>query len=210
MYWHRTPFWLTWLYPQLTWHKNRGEKKLYLTFDDGPVPEVTPWVLDTLDNFNAKATFFCVGENIIKNPELFKELSKRGHKIGNHTHNHLNGWKATVPNYLENVGQCQRFICDELHSCDTKPLMRPPYGRIKRAQIRKLLPEFEIIMWDVLTGDFDQSKQPEECLNASVRASQSGSIVIFHDSLKAQQNLNYVLPRFLKHFAAKGYTFPAL
>ncbi|MGI9545393.1 MAG: polysaccharide deacetylase family protein [Cyclobacteriaceae bacterium] len=210
MYWHRTPRWLTWLYPELIWHKNREEKKLYITFDDGPVPEVTPWVLDTLDNYNAKATFFCVGENIQKNPALFKELSNRGHMVGNHTHTHINGWKTNATDYLENVDQCQSQMQTCIESKGTKPLMRPPYGRIKQAQIRQLTPKFQIIMWDVLSGDFDQSKKPEACLNASINATQSGSIVIFHDSLKAQQNLAYILPRFLNHFATQGFAFPVL
>lgn len=210
MYWYRTPRWLTWLYPQLIWHKDRDRNNLYLTFDDGPVPEVTPWVLDLLDNYNAKATFFCVGENIQKNPELFKEISTRGHAVGNHTYNHINGWKTTTANYLENVAQCHDQMQTDIHPQSAKPLMRPPYGRIKRAQIRKLLPEFQIVMWDVLSGDFDQTKNPDECLNASIDASQSGSIVIFHDSVKAQQSLTYILPRFLKHFATEGFAFPTL
>ena len=175
------------------------ERVIYLTFDDGPIPEVTPWVLETLKHFDAKATFFCVGDNVVKHPEVFKKVLAAGHQVGNHTFNHLNGWKNPTDAYLENVERCSQVLPGNL--------FRPPYGVLKLAQKNALLPRYKIVMWDVLSGDFDHSITAERCLKNVIENTLSGSIVVFHDSMKAADRLQYVLPRTLDHFSAKGYSF---
>lgn len=207
MYLHYVPKIVQWLYPRLTWHKSRKEKVIYLTFDDGPVPEITPFVLEQLNKHGAKATFFCVGGNVGRYPEILQQLIRGGHGIGNHTDHHLNGAKTDVKTYLEDVNLCQ----DKLRKAGVEPrLMRPPYGRIRKAQARQLQPAYEIIMWDVLTADYDRKLSPEKCLQQSIRYTQNGSVVVFHDSVKAWKNLSWVLPRYLEHFVSKGYVFKSL
>lgn len=216
MYLIKTPWLLKKFYPkELVWNKTRSQKTIYLTFDDGPIPIVTPFVLKTLKRFNAKATFFCIGDNISKHTEIFEQLKNEGHAVGNHTFNHLKGWKTDNKNYLENIIKCQKLTQTNL--------FRPPYGRIKKSQIKRLIdfrhethdglqnPQiFQIIMWDVLSGDFDQSLTPEKCLNNVIKHTENGSIVVFHDSLKAKQRLEYVLPRALEKWQQEGYKFSAL
>lgn len=209
MYLHKTPFWLKLLYPSLTWNKNRKEKKLYLTFDDGPIPEITDFVLNELEKVKAKATFFCVGDNIKKHPEIFDQILKSGHRVGNHTFNHLDGWKTADGDYLENVRSCQDLIQKNVGE-EQLPLLRPPYGKIKRRQASILENNYEIVMWDVLAGDFDKKLSPEKCLFNTIRATRNGSIIIFHDSLKAENALKYALPRYLQYFIEKGYSFKKL
>lgn len=196
------------LYPSLTWSRYSSEKVIYLTFDDGPIPNLTEWVLDELEQFNAKATFFCVGDNIRKHPQIFSRILEEKHKVGNHTFNHLNGWQTNDSEYFENIAQCDDSI--ENNSEIFTSLFRPPYGRIKKSQIESILPKKEIIMWDVLSGDFSQSITPERCLHQSIRHTQKGSIIVFHDNLKAENNLKYVLPRYLKHFSKLGFEFRVL
>jgi peptidoglycan-N-acetylglucosamine deacetylase len=204
MYWHKNNFLLHWLYPSFTWHKSRTEKKIYVTFDDGPIPEVTEWVLDVLQQYNATATFFCVGDNIRKHPQIYEQVKHAGHRIGNHTFNHLNGWKTSEHVYLDNVKKFQMVAGEEVH------LFRPPYGKITRRQSSIIRGTHQIIMWDVLSGDFDQKLSPENCLHQSIRHTENGTIIIFHDSLKARKSLEYVLPQYLKHFHSLGYTFEKL
>ena len=178
---------------------------IYLTFDDGPIPEATPFVMSVLEKYNAKATFFCIGDNIRKHPEIFQKLIEVGHAVGNHTFNHLKGWKTDDEVYLENFR-----LCDSL---TRSRLFRPPYGRIKRSQISKLkdgFPGLKIIMWDVLSGDFDLNLSPEKCLRNVLKATEAGSIVVFHDSLKAFERLEYVLPRALEYWNKRGYSFERL
>jgi peptidoglycan-N-acetylglucosamine deacetylase len=201
----RTPFFLPWLYPQLTWHIPAEEKVIYLTFDDGPVPGPTEYVLHVLSEFKVKATFFCIGDNIRKHPEVFKRIQKEGHAMGNHTQNHLKGWVTASSRYIENTHQCEH----ELGAANTGKLFRPPYGRITRKQIG-LLSEYQIIMWDVLTHDYNKNISPQRCLEQSVRATRAGSIVVFHDSLKAERNMTYVLPKYIQHFQTRGYTFRSI
>jgi len=211
----RAPFFLPWLYPQLTWRIETSAKELYLTFDDGPVSGPTAFVLETLQKVNAHGTFFCIGENIKKHPEIFREILASGHAIGNHTFNHLSGWKTSTQSYLNNVKQCEDQIkvnsplSSQSSAPDPKALFRPPYGRITRSQI-KSLSELRIVMWDVLTHDYAKSLSPGNCLKGSIAATRPGSIVVFHDSLKAEKNMTYVLPRYLDHFANQGYTFKFL
>lgn len=205
MYLSYSPLWLQWFYPSLTWHKSRKEKYVYLTFDDGPIPIVTPFVLDTLKKFNAEATFFCIGENIDKHPEVFSDLVEAGHKIGNHTYNHLKGWIIEDNEYLDNIQKCAKNAGIEL--------FRPPYGRIKKSQIKAIknqYPGVEIVMWDVLSGDFDQSISAEVCINNVLKNVKNGSIIVFHDSLKAFDRLEKCLPIVLEALKKQGYEFKKL
>lgn len=204
MYWHKNNFLLYWLYPSFLWHKSRSAKRIYLTFDDGPIPEVTEWVLHMLQQYQAKATFFCVGDNIRKYPQVYQQVKLDGHSIGNHTFNHLNGWKTSGEAYLENVKQFRIAAGEEV------PLFRPPYGKITRQQASAIRKTYQIVMWDVLSGDFDQKLSPAACLEKSIKHTENGTIIIFHDSLKARINLEYVLPRYLQHFHALGFTFDKL
>lgn len=187
------------------WQKPSGEKKLYLTFDDGPIPSVTEWVLEVLQQHEAKATFFCVGDNIRKHPAVFEKVLMAGHSVGNHTFNHLNGWKTELSEYLQNVELCQQYLSNQSR------LFRPPYGRITRAAAARLRADtYSIVMWDVLSGDFDTQLTPEKCLKNSIQATRDGSVIVFHDSLKARPNLEYTLPRYLAHFQKQGFAFVAL
>lgn len=184
------------------WQIPKESKSIYLTFDDGPIPEVTPKILDILDSFGIKATFFCVGENIYKHPDIFKMIVAKGHTTGNHTFNHLNGWKTDSNKYFENICKCNHY-----HKSN---LLRPPYGRIKPSQVLKLKKTHKIIMWSVLSGDFDPKTSPEKCLENVLRYTKTGSIVVFHDSIKAEEKVLYALPLFIKHFLDRGYTFKTL
>ncbi|MEH0155630.1 polysaccharide deacetylase family protein [Limibacter armeniacum] len=199
------------LYPSLTWKRETEEKVIYLTFDDGPIPDVTEWVLEQLEQYQAKATFFCVGDNVRKHPEVFKKLIANGHRVGNHTYNHLKGWVTDNQKYFENIASCRDIISQYTSDTSHLSLFRPPYGQISTKQIKELNEQFdELVMWHVLTCDYDQSMNEEVCLKKSLNLTEAGSIVVFHDSLKAEKNLRYVLPRYLKHFTALGYTFKHL
>ena|SRR5688572_27978630 len=207
---HRTPFFLPLFYPSLTWRIPSQSKELYLTFDDGPVAGPTEFVLETLRSFGAYATFFCIGENIKKHPQVLNQITDHGHGIGNHTYNHLNGWQTKTQQYHENVNLCEQEIA--LHRA-TKPssmkLFRPPYGRVTRNQI-KALPDYKIIMWDVLSVDYNKNLLPEKCLKNTIGATRSGSIIVFHDSFKAEKNLVFALPRFIEYFLERGFVFKSL
>lgn len=253
----KTPYLLKKFYPkQLVWNKSRAEKVIYLTFDDGPIPIVTPWVIKTLKKYNAKATFFCIGDNIVKHPEIFEQLKADGHAIGNHTFNHLRGWDTDDETYFENFLKCQKLTQTNL--------FRPPYGRIKKSQIERifevkdefwvqeqganskddlqnqvsnitcqdelqiqeqgvkskddlqvsLLPTHDsllkIVMWDVLSGDFDPGLNPEKCLRNVLKHTENGSVVVFHDSLKAWDRLEIVLPKVLEVWTDRGFKFGVL
>ena len=211
----KTPPLLKYLYPGLVWDKKQEAKDcstptLYITFDDGPVPEVTPFVWDTLTQFDALATFFCVGENVSRYPQLYQETLYRQHAVGNHTHHHLNGWRTDDATYLDNVAACAQALRTHNPSRPSSSLFRPPYGKIRRRQIKALKAHYTLVMWDILSGDFDATFDARVCLQKSIRHTQPGTIIIFHDSYKAQKNLAYVLPRYLEHFARAGYTFSPL
>jgi peptidoglycan/xylan/chitin deacetylase (PgdA/CDA1 family) len=201
MYWHKNNFFIKQLYPSFVWNEPTSRKEIYLTFDDGPIPEVTEWVLEQLAVYQAKATFFCVGDNIRKHRAVFGKIQQGGHAIGNHTYNHLNGWKTPVSTYLENVQACQQVASIPV------TLFRPPYGKITRKQAAHIRQTHQIIMWDVLSGDFDQQLPAQTCLRKSIQHTENGSIIIFHDSLKAWKNLKEVLPAYLAHFSNLGYSF---
>jgi len=216
----KPPLLLKWLYPTLTWNKSRTERIVYLTFDDGPVPNVTEFVLNTLKSFHIKATFFCIGDNIQKYPLIFERIKNEDHSVGNHTFNHLNGWKTDTNTYIQNFLKCQEI--------SGTPLFRPPYGRITQSQIRHLKalvsptsattpatyhphpPSLQIVMWDVLSRDFDTRCSPEQCYQNVIRHTGNGSIIVFHDSLKAFPRLEYALPRAIEYLLHAGYRFGKL
>jgi peptidoglycan/xylan/chitin deacetylase (PgdA/CDA1 family) len=196
------------LFPNYVWRIKTAERKIYLTFDDGPIPEVTEWVLEQLQLFNVKATFFCVGENVLKYPEIFKKVIAAGHHVGNHTQNHLKGWQTKNDLYLRNFAECQNSL--ESIAKGQSPLFRPPYGQLKPSQAKEILKTHKVLMWSVLIRDYDKDFKAEKCLENAIRKTQCGSIVLFHDSLKAQKNLYYVLPKYLDYFSKKGYEFCAI
>lgn len=201
---HKSPRLLKAFYAPFVWNIPTEEKVIYLTFDDGPIPDVTEWVLEKLENFGAKGTFFCIGDNILKHPDIFAKLIAKGHSIGNHTFNHLKGWNTEDELYWENVAQCRDVLPTQTN------LFRPPYGRIKLSQAKPLLKDYHIVMWDVLTGDFEKYLSPERCLEKTLQYTRSGSIVVLHDSLKAWRNMSYVLPRMLDYYSNLGFRFEAL
>lgn len=203
----KTPDFVKSLFPQFLWHLPDDEKVLYLTFDDGPTPEITDWVLNCLNNYNAKATFFCIGKNIDNHPQIFNKVIAKGHAVGNHTYNHLKGWKTRSKLYLSDVAKTQDLIQEKSAS----KLFRPPYGKFKSSQARKLLNlGYTIVLWEVLSYDWDQSVSPDKCFNNVISKARNGSIIVMHDSVKAANNLMYALPRILKHFTQQGYKFKAL
>ncbi|MGM8360367.1 polysaccharide deacetylase family protein [Flavobacterium sp. ARAG 55.4] len=213
-YWVKTNRLIKKLFSNYVWDIPNKENKIYLTFDDGPTPEITAWVLNQLEQYNAKATFFCIGKNIEQHPEIFKKVIEKGHAIGNHTFNHLNGWKTNTNEYIENSVQCSvisnQFSNNKPQTTDNQ-LFRPPYGKIKRAQAKKLRQKgYKIIMWDVLSADFDQSITKEKCLKNVVNNTRSGSIIVFHDSIKAFENLKYVLPKVLEYLVENHFSFETI
>lgn len=201
---HRSPRVLKWWLSDYLWKVDTQERVIYLTFDDGPIPVVTEYVLKQLAAFSAKATFFCIGDNVRKHPQVFQELKSQGHSIGNHTFNHLNGWKTETDRYLENIKMCRDILETETR------LFRPPYGRMTQAQFRSLPAGSRVVMWDVLTGDFSREIVPEKATATCIRYSGPGTIMLLHDSLKAEKNLRFMLPRVLAHFSEKDYRFEAL
>jgi peptidoglycan/xylan/chitin deacetylase (PgdA/CDA1 family) len=211
MFLHKSNFLMRAVYPDFQWKVKTNEKVIYLTFDDGPIPDITDAVLDCLAAYNAKATFFCIGDNIQKHPEVFDRVIAQGHTIGNHTFNHLRGWATKEEIYLTNFQQCEEVIREKVElTAGERLLFRPPHGRIKKGQAKAILQTHEIVMWDVLTGDFSADLSPERVLQKTLKYTESGSIVVFHDSLKAEKKMLYALPRMLQHFSELGYVFSPL
>lgn len=202
MYLTKTPKFVQSLFPNFLWRVPTDEKTVHLTFDDGPIPEVTPWVLDQLDQYNATATFFCVGENVKKHRDIFQMVLDRGHLVGNHTYNHLNGWQNENIPYFHNVRRCANMVDSEL--------FRPPYGKLKPKQVQFLQRHYKIVMWDVLSGDFDPNLSADQCLKNVVANTKPGSIVVFHDSLKSQDKLKHVLPKYLRWLSIQGYKIKSI
>ncbi|WP_431213362.1 polysaccharide deacetylase family protein [Puia sp. P3] len=201
----KTPWWLKRLYPGLVWQMPWEEKKVYLSFDDGPHPEITPFILGQLKKYGARATFFCIGKNVNEYPQTYRQILMEGHRVGNHTQNHLNGWKVADDRYMANVREAAQYIDSDL--------FRPPYGRIGALQSRLLRGapfNYRIVMWDVLSGDFDLSLNAEQCARNVTRHAGPGSIVVFHDSEKAYDRLKGALPLVLEYFAGKGFRFDAI
>jgi len=206
MYLIKTPFWLRAFYPKCTWNIPSNNKVIYLSFDDGPHPEATPFVLAELKKYHAKATFFCIGNNVLKHPNIYESILQSGHRVGNHTYDHLNGWKTTTNEYIENIKDATSLI--------ESNLFRPPYGRITKRQIRALssiknLPQ-QIIMWDVLSADFDLKLNGEDCARNVIKNTKPGSIIVFHDSQKAWDRMSVALPMVLAYFSQLGYRFEAI
>ena len=212
-FWVKTNYFIKKIFPNYVWDIPNNENKVFLTFDDGPIPEITEWTLEQLKKYDAKATFFCIGNNIEKYPDIFQKIIDDNHALGNHTFNHLNGWKNSTEDYIENVKLCQSQITNpKSHPSDSElaqqilNLFRPPYGKIKPSQskiLRKL--GYKIIMWDILSYDFDQTITPEKCLDNVLRNVVNGSIIVFHDNIKAEQNLKYALPKTLAFLKEKGF-----
>lgn len=235
-YKYKTPFILKYLFPECEWKVKTKDKKIYLTFDDGPVPDVTEYVLEVLKKYDCKATFFCVGENIYRNPGIYKKLVAEGHQTGNHTYHHLNGWSTDTEDYIRNVQLCQEVMDEALRGRLPAPghedvvnkaapgfnepvdnavkrksgLFRPPYGKIKKSQTGYLKNHYRIIMWDLLTRDFDRNEYPHDCLKAAVKYTEEGSIVIFHDSVKAEKVMRNVLPQYIEICLERGFSFLCL
>ena len=206
-YFVKTPWWIKTLYPFYTWRIPTKEKILYLTFDDGPHPEATPFVLNELKKFDALATFFCIGKNVLAWPEIYKRILDEGHSVGNHTQNHLNGWKTANDVYMKDISEAANYIDSNL--------FRPPYGKITLFQAKNLRAAMKgrkskLIMWDILSGDFDLTITPEQSLQNVIFRSGPGSIIVFHDSEKAFSKISYALPKVLHHFTEKGFKFHSL
>jgi len=203
-----TPRLIKFIFRNWVWNFSKKEKVIYLTFDDGPTPEITEWTLNQLNQYNAKATFFCIGKNVKENPEVFQKIIENGHSIGNHTNNHLNGYKTNVTTYLNNIELAeQQFNLLNIKIQNPK-LFRPPYGKLRFSQSKKIRNKgFKIIMWDVLSGDFDNSITTEKCLENVIGYTNKGSIIVFHDSVKASENLQFVLPKILEYYSEKGFVF---
>jgi peptidoglycan/xylan/chitin deacetylase (PgdA/CDA1 family) len=212
-YWVKTRFLVKKIFSNYIWSMPNTENKIYLTFDDGPTPEITEWVLEELKKKQAKATFFCIGKNIRNYKDIFLKIISEGHSIGNHTYNHLNGWKTTTEEYLSDIELCHSEIKNlKSEIFNLKYLLfRPPYGKIKKSQSKKLRQlGYKIIMWDVLSADFDQTISPEGCLENVLKNVETGSIIVFHDSEKAFKNLEYTLPRALTILKERGFKFETI
>jgi peptidoglycan/xylan/chitin deacetylase (PgdA/CDA1 family) len=204
-YFIKTPNLVKFLFRNWVWSFSKKEKVLYLTFDDGPTPEITVWTLKQLKKFQAKATFFCIGKNIAQHQKIYQKIIEQGHSIGNHTNNHLNGFKTAANAYIHNIEKAELLLQN-----NTK-IFRPPYGKIYPSQAKKLRKKgYKIIMWDVLSADFDTKISKEKCLENVLKHSKNGSIIVFHDSIKARDNLYFTLPKVLEYFTAKGFVFKSI
>ncbi len=191
--------WLRWIYPKAIWRMDKDERSIYLTFDDGPIPESTPFLLETLKEYGAKATFFVVGENVQKHPELLKQIKEAGHRVGNHTFNHWSGARHTTMAYSSNAEKTDALI--------DSPLFRPPHGWMRMPQYWWLKKKYQIVMWDLVTRDYSKWVTAEEVLDNVKRYARNGSIITFHDSLKSIDKLRYALPKALKWLKEQGYEF---
>jgi peptidoglycan/xylan/chitin deacetylase (PgdA/CDA1 family) len=204
----KTPWIIKKLFPSLQWDVNSSDNVLYLTFDDGPHAVATPFVLDELKKYDAKATFFCIGKNVVAQPGIYKRIILEGHRTANHTYSHLNGWKVSNQKYFDDIIEAAQYIDSNL--------FRPPYGRMTPFQVKLLLnyklstAPAKIIMWDILSGDFDPGISPQQCAGRVIKKARPGSIIVFHDSEKAFERLKYALPRVLSYFYEKGYRFSSL
>ncbi len=199
MFIEQPPWFYRALFPGVTWRIPARQKCVYLTFDDGPIPEVTPWVLDQLDHFGIKATFFMVGDNVRKHPDIFKMVVERGHRIGNHTFNHIQGLRYLTKNYLANVEKAAGYIPSNL--------FRPPHGHMRLPQTLRLRRQYRVVMWDVVTRDYSPKLNPDQVFENVRRYARNGSIIVFHDSLKAERNMRVAMPRAIQWLLDQGYEF---
>lgn len=211
-YFAKMPRILMRIFSGYTWHFHTvKEKEIFLTFDDGPTPEITAFVLAELKKHQAKATFFCIGKNIEKHPEIYNTIIAEGHSIGNHTQNHLKGWKSDNTIYIDDFLACEKTITQFNKSKIKQKIFRPPYGKIKKSQAKEIIKKgYQIIMWDVLSGDFDTKLSKEKCLQNVLQNTQKGSIIVFHDSVKAAERMQYALPKVLNTFSKKGFSFKSI
>jgi peptidoglycan-N-acetylglucosamine deacetylase len=201
IYWHISE-WIKKLYPGLIWDKRGIGKKLFLTFDDGPTPEITDKVLEILDRYNARATFFCLGRNVERFPDIYQRILDKKHAVGNHSYSHLKGWKTRHKEYFQDIELAGQII--------KSVLFRPPYGQIRKTQIKYLKNKYKIVMWEVMSHDYQSRISKERSLKAVLRYTREGSIIVFHDSVKAADKLLYLLPKVLEEFSNKGFTFEAI
>ena len=211
-YFIKTPKIIKSIFKNWVWDISSVENIIYLTFDDGPTPKITDWTLEVLEEYQAEATFFCIGKNIVEFPDIYQRIIERGHSVGNHTQTHVNGWKTKTTHYLDELTNCANQIRKRSpeNMTDVK-LFRPPYGKLLLSQGRRIRKNgYKIIMWDVLSADFDKVVTKDKCLQNVLKNSHNGSIIVFHDSLKASEKLQYVLPKVLEYFKDKGYTFKKL
>lgn len=199
MFIEQVPAFVRNIFPEALWRMNSAEKAVYLTFDDGPIPVITPWVVDLLGKYNIKATFFMVGDNVRKHPQEYMQVVKAGHRVGNHTFNHLKGLFTDTREYLENVKKADALI----HS----NLFRPPHGMLRRSQYKELCKRYKFIMWDLVTRDYSRRLNGEEVLGNVKKLVRPGSIITFHDSLRSEANLKYALPRSIDWLLEEGYSF---
>ncbi len=214
----RVPSFVKWMHPSwYIWDKQSQKKTIYLTFDDGPIPEVTEWVLDILSQKKIKATFFCIGDNAQKHPSIFKEIIAQKHQVGNHTQNHLKGWRTDTQTYLANVAEAEATMSSIIAPQESQnhivqfPLFRPPYGKVKRIQAKTLRKKgYQIIMYRTVAYDWEAAVSPEQCLQHIIKNTRNGDLIVFHDSVKAFKNMKYALPRAIDHFLEKGYSFTTL
>ena len=190
------------LFDDFLWKIETNEKVIYLTFDDGPHHVITPWIIDLMNQYNAKGTFFLIGDAVKRNPELYQLYKTNGHQIGNHTYRHINGLRSRKKNYLEEIAQCAEFV--------DSSLFRPPYGQINLRSIREIKKKYKVVMWDVLSWDFDTKTSSKICLSNVINCSKEGSIVVFHENEKSMKNIMYALPKVLEHFTKLGYQFKAI
>lgn len=208
MYLITTPWWLRLFYPGCIWQMPAKDKTVYLTFDDGPHPVATPFVLQQLQQYDAKATFFCIGKNVVKHEGIYQDMIAGGHAVGNHTMHHVNGWKVSNGEYLKEVAAAAGLI--------NSPLFRPPYGRIKLSQVREIrrrkatININRIIMWSVLSADFDTRIDGNQCCKNVIENVTRGSIIVFHDSAKSLPRMEYALPKVLHWLTEKGFSMKAL
>lgn len=200
MLWYQSiPKWFQSLFPRMLWQiPGNNSQDVYLTFDDGPHPEISEWVIEQLDKYNMKATFFCVGDNARKFPDTLKKIQVQGHQIANHTMHHLKGWNTKTEDYIKNVDECAQYVSSNL--------FRPPYGKITTSQRKQLEHRYKIIMWSILSCDFDQNLNTSDALKGLKTKTKNGSIVVFHDSVKAEKNLKILLPPYLEYLHKQGYT----
>lgn len=211
-YFIKTPNLVKIIFKNWVWSFSSKEKVLYLTFDDGPTPGITNWTLNQLKSYNAKATFFCIGKNIAEHPKIYQKIIDHNHTIGNHTNNHLNGFKTESSAYIENIQEFEESVKNVTKTTfQNSTFFRPPYGKLKLEQAKKIRKKgYKIIMWDVLSADFDTTITAQECLNNVIKNTKNGSIIVFHDSLKSQEKLKFVLPEVLGYYSEKGYSFKAI
>lgn len=216
MYWYKTPQWVPFFFPQCVWKMPKNTQKIFLTFDDGPHPDITPWVLNELKKHQAKATFFLLGKQVQRYPELVNDIIQSGHSVGNHSFSHQNGWHVDAKNYLNDIDKADNLLSELVSDAAlkannfSKKLFRPPYGKLTFSQMKQLRKDFSIVMWDVLSGDFNHQLTAEICWQHCLQNIQEGSIIVFHDTPKAELRLKYCLPRLLEKYSLKGNTFEAL